>query len=581
MKKPNHPKTEESNHPIFAGGPCEESRLNAVALGNRVSQPAQVALMRKLRIWLATGSLLLLPSDLLAQYSLQYLTNGSVVSVTGFTGDPINVSIPSFVTSIGDEAFKDCTSLNGVTIGNSITNIGSFAFFHCNLSSVTIPSSVISIGDSAFGGSSSLTNITVNALNPNYASAAGVLFNKNLTELIQCPGDLVGSYNIPNSVTSIEADAFDGCESLTNVTIGNSVTSIGGNAFADCFGLTGVTVGNSVTSIGDYAFYRCTSLASVTIPNSVTSIGTNAFFLCYRLSNLTIPSSVTNIGGHAFDSCSGLTSVTFSNSLTSIGDFAFDGCSGLSSVTIPNSVTSIGDSAFDGCSSLTNIAVNALNPSYASSVGVLFNRNLTELIQYPGGLVGSYNVPHSVTSIGTNAFDGCSSLTSVTIPNSVTTIGGHAFNGCSSLTNVAIPGSVTIIGDGAFEGCSSLTNAYFLGDAPAGGFLAFFLPNPTTVYYLPGTRGWLADYGGAPTAFWRLPGPLILSGANGGAGFGVQNGRFGFTVSWATNVPVIVQASTNLATWSTLSTNHLTNGAFYFSDPNWANYRQRFYRATQ
>src|SRR5665213_3158679 len=211
-----------------------------------------------------------------------------------------------------------------------------------------------------------------------------------------------------------------------------------------------MTNGWPVTSIGDYAFLNCSGLTSVTIPDSVTSIGSAAFYQCSGLTNLTIPNSVTSIGVYAFEFC------------------------GLTSVTIPNSVTSIGNDAFGDCSGLTAITVAALNPVYSSVGGVLFNTNQTTLIQCPGGKVGSYTIPNSVTNIGDSAFDHCSGLTSVTIPNSVTSIGSAAFYQCSGLTNLTIGTSVTSIGDMAFLNCSGLISVTIPNSVTSIGSAAFF-----------------------------------------------------------------------------------------------------------
>jgi hypothetical protein len=252
-------------------------------------------------------------------------------------------------------------------------------------------------------------------------------------------------------------------------------------------------------------------------------------------------------------------------------------------VTIPNNVTSIEYEAFCVCSSLTNITVNAGNPNYQSEGGVLFNQNLTTLIEYPDGVAGSYVIPNSVTSIGDYAFEVCAGLSSVTIANSVASIGEEAFAGCSDLTNVVIGNSVTSIGEGAFDNCSGLTNAYFLGNAPSvdgnsgSADTTVFYDDTGTVYYVPGTTGWGTNYGGWPTAQWYQPQPQILGT---GYGLGVTNKKFNFTVSWATNTSVVIQACTNLSNpvWISLATNALKNGTNYFSDPQWTSYPSRYYR---
>ena len=309
-----------------------------------------------------------------------YKYEGEELQTLNIPATAIVDGISCSVTSIGNNALKDCISLEDVTIPNSVTSIGDYAFYGCvSLEDVTIPNSVTSIGNKAFEHCEFLTSVTI----PNSVTSIG---NRAFA---YCAID---SVTIPNGVTKIGDDTFRECEYLKSVTIPNSVTSIGNHAFESCICLESVEIPNSVTSIGDNAFDGCSDLLSVTIPNSVTSIGNNAFNGCISLESVKIPDSVTSIGEGTFDDCSGLESVEIPNSVTSIGSFAFRKCGCLESVEIPNSVTSIGSHAFDFCSGLESV-----------------------------------EIPNSVTNIGDEAFWGCSILTSITL-NSNPKIGTNAFN---------------------------------------------------------------------------------------------------------------------------------------------------------
>ena len=232
------------------------------------------------------------------------------------------------VTSIGIEAFYQCTCLTSITIPESVTSIGSFAFTGCTgLTSITIPESVTSISNYAFARCTGLTSITIR-----------------------------------DGVTSIGGSAFSNCTGLTSITIPESVTNIESDAFYGCTGLTSITIPDGVTSIESAVFYRCTGLTSITIPDGVTSIGSDAFHGCTGLTSITIPDGVTSIERSTFESCTSLTSIIIPNSVTSIGVWAFVSCSSLSSITIPNSVTSIEHGAFAGCTSLSSIQVEAQKP---------------------------------------------------------------------------------------------------------------------------------------------------------------------------------------------------------------------------
>ncbi|MBR0280076.1 MAG: leucine-rich repeat domain-containing protein, partial [Oscillibacter sp.] len=293
------------------------------------------------------------------------------------------------------------------------------------IKSIYICDGVTSIGEGAFRGCSSLTSLTI----PDsideiaYGTFMGCIGLTNA-------GPIGGSYAYQFGWTKTIPDcAFSNCVGLTSVTIPNSIVSIGASAFSDCVGLTNVTIPDSVTSIGDSAFIFCDNLKSVIIPYGVTSIGNGLFGYCSGLTSVTIPNSVTSIEEGAFLECSGLTNVTIPNSVTSIGGYAFYNCSDLTSVTIPNSVTSIGGYAFYNCSKLTNATV----PNGVTKIVYhTFERCVS---------LSSVTIGNSVASIGQNAFSGCTSLTSIIMADSIVEIQLWAFSNCSNLTDVYYSGS--------------------------------------------------------------------------------------------------------------------------------------------
>ena len=363
-----------------------------------------------------------------------HLTDDGVLTISG-EGEMTDYSY------LNRSPWYDGQNIKRIIIDDSVTTIGDEAFNECSaLTSVTIPNSVRAIGNDAFRGCSALTSVT-----------------------------------IPNSVTTIGKSAFSDCSALTSVTIPNSVTTIGKNAFSYCRALTSVTIPNSVTTIADDTFSDCSSLTSVTIPNSVTTIGKNAFRYCLALTSVTIPNSVTTIGESAFTNNSAkiiwLTNTPPAGYRKVEGGIHYvvnDLYTDLSNKKVYPYLSSIFE--VNGIKyvpvSPSERTCDAIDCTYTGDElkinkkvnykGVdMTVREINPYTAYSANIKKVY-IENGFTTIGKYAFSYCSHLTYVTIPNSVTTIGDRAFSHCSHLTSVTIPNSVTTIGDGAFSGCTNL-----------------------------------------------------------------------------------------------------------------------------
>ena len=481
-------------------------------------------------------------------------SNGILYDKTGTTliqfpcGVGGSVSIPEGVTHIGTSAFTGDTALTNLIFPESLSDIGSSSFALCDgLVNVFIPAGVSNISAGAFAKCSALASFEVSDSNACYSTSNGILLDYPGTTLLQYPGGLTGSYDIPDAITNISPSAFSGCAGLTAVNISANVAGLGSHAFSGCTGLTDITVPNKILTIASGTFNDCTGLTNIFLPPGVTNIGSGAFAGCNSLENILLPDSVTRLAWGAFQHCSALTNIVLGTGIGIIESRVFYECNNLHDISIPASLTNLWNEAFDYCRGLTNITVAADNPSYSSIDGVVFNKAQSSLLHFPGGIEGRYIVPDGVLSVGDYAFDQSLLLTWVELPVSITYVGRHAFSHCTNLTGIC-----------------------FNGAPPGLGTQTFLFSSNVVMYYRAShAADWDTTFADLPTAIW----PEFFTA-------GVQPAGFVFDVVASDGQEVVVETCPELSAgeWSPLSTNVVSGGSLEFTVPDWAGNAFRFYR---
>ena len=268
---------------------------------------------------------------------------------------------------------------------------------------------------------------------------------------------------------------YDDNYNLSTVSIPNSVKNIDVGAFYKCRYLKSVNLPSDIKTINEYTFMFCNSLTNITIPDSVQSIGDMAFENCCSLSDVVLPDNVISIGRYSFDSCYNLSEISIPDSTFIIGEYSFYNCKNIRMIEIGYNVENIGFLAFGSCEKLTNIMVDSKNKYYSSDDGILFNKNQSEIIQYPcANERKNYNIPNSVTTIGHHAFSDCSNLLNIFFPNSVESIENYAFSNCDQITSVFISRSIRNIGEGIFYNCEKLTTVVLPKNISEIGYRTFY-----------------------------------------------------------------------------------------------------------
>ncbi len=365
---------------------------------------------------------------------------------------------------------------------------------------VSIPASIADIEIHSLYDTPILTDILVDEQNPSFCSVDGVLFNKNVTQILMYPaGRPDTTYSIPSTVTAVGDDAFKYCRNLQEIILPPTIESIGVYSFAYCYSLISMDFPDSVKFIDFHAMDSCISLRTVSIGKSLAMIGDwNPFCWCNSLTDINVdkenknfcsiegalyrnldseelelvafplgrnadlysfPNKATVIGSRAFSGYNTSSDLVLPNTIKGIGQCAFS-YSSLKSITIPASVSRIDSQPFLICDELSEIIVDTENPVYSSENGVLYNKDRTSLLCFPAGHPAiEFDIPEGVSEIGEYAFRSCKKIEKINIPESVTNIGYMAFEGSTSLKSIIIPNSVEAIKGSILSGCENLQSA--------------------------------------------------------------------------------------------------------------------------
>lgn len=387
-----------------------------------------------------------------------------------------SVKLPNSLTHIDVNAFAGCSKLANVTIPNSVTQIGAFAFSGCSsFTSLTIPASVTNIESSITNYCMALKKITVDPNNKTYDSRGdcnAIIETATNTLISGCVAT-----SIPNTVNVIGRSAFEGTN-LIKVDIPASVTSIGAGAFQACEKLTKVVMPPSLTHIDNHAFFDCINLESVNIPDKVVTIKFFAFYNCKELKEVTIGSSVESIEGEVFNYCDKLERIIVkaTNPPVCGKNYAFNTVDKETCrLVVPRESADLYKTAFEWKDFVNVETLAGMGKCGDNLDWVLYDTG--ELVitgdgamydyvyedkraKWDNELVKTVRIEGAVTNIGDHAFDECSNMTDIKMPNTITKIGSIAFSSCYALTDMSLPNTVTTLGSWAYSHCRSLTKVY-------------------------------------------------------------------------------------------------------------------------
>ena len=418
--------------------------------------------------------------------------DGVTGNVGAFNGSQVQrAEFEEGITQVPAYAFQGATNLQEVSIPDTVTRIGDYAFENTALMELELPENLTSIGARILRGNTGVSEITIPK------SVTEMYYDGVTGNVGAFNGSQVQRAEFEEGITQVPAYAFQGATNLQEVSIPDTVTRIGRgafentgfvtvclqdniaylekNVFANCVNLEEVNWNNTLSEIPKSTFSRCTALKKFNVTDAIQIIGENAFQNCESLESFDSTKNITTIESNAFNKCSALKTVAIGDSVTSIGQSAFSECISLENITIGKNVTIINNNAFNNCDALKEISL----PDSVETIG--------NSAFYDCDSLAAIIIPDSVTSIGSSIFYDCDALTDVTLGTGITSIPSSAFEHCDALQSIVLPYRTATVGANAFKNCVALTEITIPRATTSIDATAFSYPSKMTVYGIAGT----------------------------------------------------------------------------------------------
>lgn len=415
-----------ANHYVTSDGATYTADTTTTTIVHQWNQSANIATPMGAMRWVVAGG------------------NGTI-GLTSYNRQIIDIHSKNIVNTSADapsqttfnlRGLNDCAKLRHVKFDEGLTVVATNAFLRCfRLEHVELPSTIVSIGNYSFQNCYNLQNINLHQTNLSALGAYAFATARNLKNV-----------SLPSTIKTLGVSAFSGT-AIANMVVPPSVTSIGANAFENCNSLTSANLQCPSATLGSGIFNNCSNLKTVQFAHGMSNVSASMFNSCQSLKKIVLPSTVTAIGASAFYNCYTLIQIVMPPNLVSMGNFAFGSCLSLNHFALPSTLGMCGNSIFSSCRAYDGTIQLAGSMITVPERCCYAMQNLGKAILHEG-----------ITAIAERAFSFCVNLTHCQLPQTLQSIAPSAFDNCGQLSSLTLPPSCTTIDVLAFSNCFGLNN---------------------------------------------------------------------------------------------------------------------------